>query len=628
MCADKSENDLMHKNTQKHDKQSLPVCAGNVLPLNSHTPDTPQYTADRFQQGSRIAGIILDVFNKHYRIFLRITHEARSRFIEADWEGEHAASLIRITRYTKRVKEASERLKTEFDLDSLDKGLWKEIKQHYIRMLYDHQQPELAETFYNSVFTFSFDRRYYQNNNIFVRPSLSTEYLSGNTPTYYSFYPIQSGVKQSIKDILGKFNIGLPYQDYERDVHYLSRRFKSQLAPERSSGHASYQFQIVSSLFYRNKAAYIVGRVFNGLSYKPFAIPIINHKGKAYVDALVADKKDITNLFSFARSYFMVYSKVPSAVVSFLMRMMPRKTTSELYTSIGLQKQGKSDFYRNFLHHLTHSSDQFKISSGTKGMVMSVFTLPSYPFVFKVINDHFAPPKQVTRERVKQKYQMVKMHDRVGRLADTLEFSHVSFPLSRFSKELIEELKNKISNSLRIEGDRLIIRHLYIEKRLKPLNLYLETATGKNLEKVLIEYGNAIKEMAAANIFPGDLLTKNFGVTRHGRVIFYDYDEIELLEDCHFRKKPIPRNIREMMASEPWYSIEPMDIFPEEFLPFMLSRPEHQKIFLRYHKDLLDADYWQSVQKNFREGNYSHVYPYSKDIRFKTLYSGKKTAQR
>ena len=163
---------------------------------------------------------------------------------------------------------------------------------------------------------------------------------------------------------------------------------------------------------------------------------------------------------------------------------------------------------------------------------------------------------------------------------------------------------------------------------MEPLNLYVDDANEDQLESAMIEYGNAIKELAVANIFPGDLLTKNFGVTRHGRVIFYDYDEIELLEDCHFRKKPIPRNIREMMASEPWYSIEPMDIFPEEFLPFMLSRPEHQKIFLRYHKDLLDADYWQSVQKNFREGNYSHVYPYSKDIRFKTLYSGKKTAQR
>ena len=40
-------------------------------------------------------------------------------------------------------------------------------------MLEDHRQPELAETFYNSVFCKIFERRYYNNNNIFVESSVS-----------------------------------------------------------------------------------------------------------------------------------------------------------------------------------------------------------------------------------------------------------------------------------------------------------------------------------------------------------------------------------------------------------------------------------------------------------------------
>jgi isocitrate dehydrogenase kinase/phosphatase len=564
----------------------------------------------------RIAETILDGFNRHYQIFMEITQAARQRFEHADWQEQNKAASQRILLYPERVEETTRKLRAEFNLESVEEHLWKEVKLGYLGLLYDHKQPELAETFYNSVFTWLFDRRYYSNDNIFVRPGLSTEYLEGAIPTYHSFYPTHDGLKDSVEEILRCFKFDIPFENLERDVKRLVECIKLRsLTTIEFRQH--FQLQVLSTPFYRNKGAYIVGRAINGPDTIPFVIPLLNNEcGGIYVDALLTDTDDIANLFSFARAYFMVETEVPATAVQFLLRTLPTKTKADLYTSIGLQKQGKSEFYRDFLHHLKHSSDKLIIAPGIKGMVMSVFTLPSYPFVFKVINDHFDPPKDIDRKTVVKKYQLVKMHDRVGRMADTLEYSYAAFPIERFSDELIEYLKQKVAGTLSFEDDQVIFRHIYIERRLEPLNILINRGDKAEIQAAITEYGHAIKELAAANIFPGDLLYKNFGVTRHGRVIFYDYDEIELMTDCHFRTIPAPRTLQDEMASEPWYSIGEHDIFPEEFAGFLLTNPHVREAFMREHADLLEAEYWQSVQSDINAGRYQDIFPYSEAKRF------------
>ena len=569
----------------------------------------------------RIAQTILDGFNRHYRIFLEITAAARERFESCDWPAQRQAASDRINLYTQRVSEATDRLTSEFGLkDAVDEELWREVKLRYIGLLYEHKQPELAETFYNSVFTYLFHRRYYNNDNIFVRPGLSTEYLDDDDPVYDSYYPTSDGLTDTVRSILQAFPSNLPFENLRRDVRRLVRHVKMTRMPELEL-RRHFHLQVLRAPFYRNKAAYIVGRAVNGPEVMPFVIPVLNNeRGCVYVDTLLMDGDDIANLFSFARAYFMVETNTPAAVVHFLNRMLPTKIKSDLYTSIGLQKQGKSEFYRDFLHHLAHSTDQLEIAPGVKGMVMTVFTMPSYPYVFKVINDYFPPPKEVDRETVKRKYQIVKMHDRVGRMADTLEYSHAAFPTSRITAELMAELQAKCGSSIEIEGDKVIVRHLYIERRLDPLNLYFQNASEDQKENAVIGFGNALKEMAAANIFAGDLLYKNFGVTRHGRVIFYDYDEIEFMTDMNFRRIPEPRTPEDEMAAEPWYSVAPHDVFPEEFASFLLIDPQLRKPFMQHHRDLLDADHWKSIQQDIREGRQRDVFPYSVTKRFRYIY--------
>jgi isocitrate dehydrogenase kinase/phosphatase len=295
---------------------------------------------------------------------------------------------------------------------------------------------------------------------------------------------------------------------------------------------------------------------------------------------------------------------------------MPRKGKAELYTAIGLQKFGKAEFYRDFLKHLRYSADDFVVAPGIRGMVMCVFTLPSFPFVFKVIKDRFPPPKEMTRETVKEKYQLVKLHDRVGRMADSWEYSHVAFPRHRFSPTLLEMLETDCAGSLESDGDQLIIKHLYIERRMSPLNLYLHTADDEDIRHAIGEYGDAIKQLAAANIFPGDFLFKNFGVTRQGRVVFYDYDELCYLTECHFREIP-PAPYPEMeMAEDVWYSAGPNDVFPEEFETFLLTDPRIRKVFRELHSDLLDPAWWRARQEHIRAGNLEDVFPYPEERRF------------
>jgi isocitrate dehydrogenase kinase/phosphatase len=486
-------------------------------------------------------------------------------------------------------------------------------------MLLDHQQPELAETFYTSVFCRQFPRKYYTNDFIFIRSSISTEYIESAEASYIAYYPGVIGLRESITQILSNAGFSLPFEDLGRDLRSIYKTIVRHYRKKASrQAQLNFQLAVIRSPFFRNKAAYIVGRMINGREEIPFCLPILNNEnGGLYIDTLLLGEKSLSVVFSYSQAYFMMPHQVPSAVVSFLQNLLPRRDTSELYSALGLHKQGKSAFYRSFLHHLKHSTDQFIIAPGIRGMVMMVFTLPSYPYVFKIIKDKFAPQKEFTRKVVEEKYQLVKRHDRVGRMADMLEYSMVALPIARFCPDLLQELQETCASSMSYENDDVVFRHIYLERRMIPLNMFIETASDEQLEKVIDDYGMAIKQLAGANIFPGDFLYKNFGVTQLGRVVFYDYDEISYMTECNFRKIPPPRFPEDEFRSEPWYSIEPNDVFPEEFGTFLLANPRIRKVFLKRHKDLLNAKYWQDKQTRIRAGKYEDVFPYPESLRFK-----------
>lgn len=565
-----------------------------------------------------IAQALIDGFNTHYRLFREASAAAKQRFERADWHAQQRAQRERIEFYDRRVNEAVHRLRTELEAENLPTDTWQQAKLHYIGLLTNHHQPELAETFFNSVTSKLLHRSYFRNDFIFVRPAVSTEYIENDEPaskpTYRAYYPSKNNLHEVWSRVITNFQLDGEFESLDRDVAHVVQAMRAQLADFKLRD--NFQIQVLSSLFYRNKGAYVVGKIINGFAEVPFSLPLLHGPRGLFIDAALFGEDELLIVFSYARAYFMVDMEIPSAYVHFLRSLMPRKPRHELYNALGLQKHGKNLFYRDFLAHQRHSSDRFRIAPGIKGMVMLVFDLPSFPYVFKVIKDFYPPQKDTTRELIKSKYLLVKQHDRVGRMADTLEYSNVAFPRQRFEEELIAELQHFCPSLIEDDGERLVIKHLYIERRMVPLNIHLQEATPEQLAHAVLEYGNAIKDLVAANIFPGDMLWKNFGVTRHGKVVFYDYDEIEYITDCHFRRVPEPRNEEDEMSGEIWYTVGPKDVFPETFGPFLLGNREVRQLFMAQHADLLDPAFWQGHQERILAGYVHDVFPYEPSKRF------------
>ncbi len=568
-----------------------------------------------------IAQATVEGFNKHYRIFRETSRRAKESYEAADWQGQLSAVRDRVQFYDDRVNEAVQRLHDEFNAESIDDVTWQAVKLHFIGLLINHKQPELAETFFNSVTTKILHRDYFNNDYMFARPAISTDYIESFPPTYSSYYPRDEGLRATILRIIEDFDWQRAFENLERDVDYVMRTVEKHLG-EWPKMEVNCQIQVLYSAFYRNKTAYIIGKAINGYHETPFAIAVRHGaSGMLYLDTILLDVWRISLLFSLSRAYFLVDMEVPSGYVQFLRSIMPNKPRSELYTMLGLGKQGKTNFFRDLIAHLRHSNDQFIEAPGIRGLVMLVFTLPSYPYVFKIIKDVFGSSKNVDRATVKKKYLIVRQIDRVGRMADTLEFSNVALPRSRFHPDLIAQLKLLAPSVIEEDGDTLVVKHLYIERRMTPLNIYLDKASEEQVDHAVREYGQAISELALANIFPGDMLWKNFGVTRYGRVVFYDYDEIEYMTDCNFRRIPPAPNEEAEMASEPWYSVGPRDVFPEEFATFLLGQPRIRKAFLKHHRKLLDAAFWQDAQEKIRRGYVEDFYPYPPELRFCNVFA-------
>jgi isocitrate dehydrogenase kinase/phosphatase len=565
----------------------------------------------------RIAEELLNGFNRHYELFRTTSAQAKDAFDAADWARVQRLVQQRILFYDTRVLEYVDRLLDELDAESIDDSEWQLAKLIYVGLLVDHKRPELAETFFNSVTTRVLRRVYVHDDLMFKRAAVSTEYIPSEPPTYRSYYPADAGpgLEATFQQVFRDFGWRTPFEDLQRDVglamHALGELRESQ-PPARN-----FQVQVLGSAFYRNKAAYVIGKIVNGALETPFVVPVLHRKaGGLVLDTILLEQQSIDILFSLSRAYFLVDMDVPSDYVHFLQAIMPARLRSEIYSAIGLAGQGKTLFFRDLRHHLHHSNDLFVEAPGTRGLVMHVFTLPSYPYVFKVIRDRFGSSKNTDRETVMSKFRLVREVDRVGRMAHTIEFTNLALPLDRFAPELLDQLDELAPSSIEVDGKNLIVKHCYVERRLAPLNLYFARATDSELDAAVREYGDAIRELAIANVFPGDLIWRNFGLTRYGRVLFYDYDEVEYLTDCVFREMPVAPTPEAELSEDVWYAVGPRDVFPEEFEPFLLGDPRVRAAFLRHNADLLTAAFWRDSQRRVSAGEIVDFFPYPDDVRF------------
>ncbi len=565
-----------------------------------------------------IAQTILQGFDAQYGRFLEVTSGAQQRFEQADWHAVQQAMKNRIHLYDHHVGLVVEQLRCITNGQSTDAAFLLRVKEHYTRLLPDYPRFEIAESFFNSVYCRLFDHRSLTPERLFIFSSQpERRFRTIPRPLAKDFYP-DHGWESLLMRVISDLPLRLRWQNKSRDIHYIIRHLTETLGTDNL---AESHLQVANELFYRNKAAWLVGKLITPSGTLPFLLPIHQtDDGELFIDTCLTTTAEASIVFGFARSYFMVYAPLPAALVEWLREILPGKTTAELYMAIGCQKHAKTESYREYLVYLQGCNEQFIEAPGIRGMVMLVFTLPGFDRVFKVIKDRFAPQKEMSAAHVRACYQLVKEHDRVGRMADTQEFENFVLEKRHISPALMELLLQEAAEKITDLGEQIVIRHLYIERRMVPLNIWLEQVEGQQLRDAIEEYGNAIRQLAAANIFPGDMLFKNFGVTRHGRVVFYDYDEICYMTEVNFRDIPPPRYPEDELASEPWYSVSPGDVFPEEFRHWLCADPRIGPLFEEMHADLFRADYWRALQNRIREGHVEDVYAYRRRQRFSVRY--------
>jgi isocitrate dehydrogenase kinase/phosphatase len=559
------------------------------------------------------ANTIHQAFAAYQKQFDTLTRQARWRFENQDWLGMQADAAERLDLYKNAVDRILLDIHKLLGERRSDKLIWAGIKAVYSGLIASRDDWGLAETFFNSV-----TRRIFATVGVdpqieFVDTDFETPPTPAKRPVYRTYERAASTVTL-VEAILKDYRFGVVYQDLPRDAKLAAAEVEIHLR-DIGALRVVERAEMIEAVFYRGQGAYLVGRVFSGTHLIPFVLALLNTPAGIVVDAVLLNENEVSILFSFTRSYFHVEVERPYDLVRFLKTIMPRKRVPDLYISIGYNKQGKTELYRDLLHHLASSIDRFEIAPGARGMVMLVFAMPAYDMVFKVIKDEFPPPKETTRAAVMAKYHLVFKHDRAGRLVDAQEFEHLKFERWRFSEALLHELQNSAAETVVVDEKHVVIKHLYVERQVMPLNIYLRETDEAVAVAAVMDYGHAIKDLAASGIFPGDLLLKNFGVTRHGRVVFYDYDELCLLPECNFRVMPPSQSYEEEISAEPWFAVRDNDIFPEEFERFLGLQGKLREIFLAHHADLFDPQFWQQHQARLRAGEVMHIFPYAQSQR-------------
>ncbi len=554
------------------------------------------------------AALLRDAFADYHARFALITRRARQRFETRAWAAAQRDTVERIELYDLCVADASDRLRSLLVERASDRTLWHRIRDGYAALIAPLLDQELYKTFFNTLTRRFFGTRGVDPEIEFV--ALDIEPTDRIThPVARHVYAVSDDLPALFRRVLDDYPFAAPYRDPDRCAARIAQALPQQLRDW--GGQPVRALELLTTVFYRERRAYLVGRVFGDNRYAPCVIALVNDEQGVRADALLTHPDHVAVLFGYARSYFLADLDTVAAAVVFLRTLLPRKPVDEIYTILGRAKQGKTERYRHFFSHLAaHPDDRLVHADGERGMVMLVFTLPSYRLVFKVIRDRFAFPKNVARDEVQAKYRLVFHHDRIGRLVDAQEFRFLRFACRQFEPGLLDELRHECQQSITEDGDDLVIHHCYVERRLRPLNLYLKEVDEPDALAALLDYGQAIKDLARSNIFPGDLLLKNFGISRSGRAIFYDYDELCLVTDCRFRRLPAARNDDEEMHHGPWYNVDDNDVFPEQFPQFLGLSQKQRDALLAAHGEIFDIDWWQQVQQRLRSGGYADIPPY------------------
>ncbi|MGI9667200.1 MAG: bifunctional isocitrate dehydrogenase kinase/phosphatase [Acidimicrobiia bacterium] len=528
--------------------------------------------------------------------FRSATRRANARFEARDWASLRRDHLDRMDAYGDAVDATLDAL-AGAGVTSAHRESWASAKSLYRDEVSTEPFPEIAETFFNSVTRRMFDTKGTDARVEFLSSEAQPAAEGDEITRVYSY---DGNRRELLAALLRDCRFQATWADLPGDLDEGAGRLPD----------VEGTVEVCNALFFRGKGAYVVGRFVSATAAIPFALAIRHGRSGLRLGAVLVGEGDLAILFSYTRAAFLVDSSSPSALVAFLWQLLPGRRRYEVFASIGFRKQAKTENFRELASHMSSSDDRFVFTPGVPGLVMIVFTLESYDVVFKVIRDRFPPQKTVTPPQVKERYRLVNRHDRAGRLVEAQRFIDLRLPKSAFDVHLLSDLLENASRTATIDGEDLLLSLVYVERQVIPLDVFVRSASVEEASEALIDYGDAIKNLAASNIFPGDMLLKNFGVTNRGRVVFYDYDEIGLVTDLRFRSFPQLDEPNDAMSVTPAFGVGPNDVFPEELPRFLGLSGAKLETLYDYHADLFDTEFWEHVQARLQSGEIIEILPY------------------
>lgn len=556
---------------------------------------------------ARAAALILDAFLDYNGRFSDVTRRARRHFERRDWRRAQADAVARIDLYDDCIAETLARLELLLDDRVRSRTLWAAMRDGYAGLVEQQDDRELCKTFFNTL-----SRRFFRTRG--VDPAI--EFIASGAGTgapaiaaaQCERFEFAGDPVEACRRMLDAHPFSIGHVDLPRSAADIAGELAARAVED---GRAWQAVDLLRTVFYREQRAYLVGRLVARDASAPLVLALTSTPAGVRADAVLTNIHQVSQLFGYARSAFQADLPLLAAAVGFLQALLPHRPRGELYTVLGRLKQGKTERFRELSAHLEREpADRLVRAEGARGMVMLVFTPRAHPVVVKLIRDRFAWPKDSARPEVERRYRLVARHDRVGRLIDAQEFRDLRLPRRAFDEDLLRELQDECASSIEVDADGVVLRHCYIERRLRPLDLYLREVDEEAALRAVLDYAQAIEDLARTNIFPGDLLPKNFGVSGIGRVVFYDYDELCLVEDCRFRHLPEPPEGEESRPVEDWLSLRPNDVFPQQFPRLLGLSPPLRDALLRHYPHLFDADWWNALRDRFLQGASIDVPPY------------------
>ena len=556
-------------------------------------------------------------FDLFYSRFQVITESAKTAFETRDYQASLIISKKRLSLYSDSMYKLGENLSDAFSPISRDQGLWEVIEEKYRQLVRNRYEGDLALAYIHSVRRALLLGEWSPVDYSFDVPSKANKNYSD---FLFETFHTEAITTDLLLDILRVPGFNVQYRELKVDAMLAAQRVKGDL-DDRFSTYKIQKIEVIKGEFYRNRGAYIVGRiVLDNLSNVPLVIALLNEEKGIYVDAILTSESAAFNIFSTTRANFHVNNEYYHELSEFLHSIIPKRSLGLAYSTIGFNHFGKVAVMEELKEELLSNDGKFDFAIGFKGTVAIGFQSRQSGYNLKVIRN--SPTEQYKWgmfegvPSVLEKYSRVHVINRTGSMLDNIIFYRVKLERIWFTNALLEELLNEASECVTLQGNFLFFRHLIVQRRLTPLPVYLETSSQAESEAAVINLGHCIKNNMAANIFNKDLDARNYGVGVFGGVYLFDYDALEKFTEVKIRTN---QNQFEGEEEIPEWFFEDGVVFLPEEIESGLRIPSRslRRLFREVHGDLLQVGYYERIQEELRVGKVPSVRVYPEQYQIK-----------